>query len=64
MKNYDQHPGALSRKKRVTFTIITISCSILLSIWMANTILRKVEKYRAKRYLDYGDTVERKLRIS
>ena len=57
MKNYDQPSGGLSRKKRVTFTIITISCSILLSIWMANTILRKVEKYRAKRYLDYGDTV-------
>jgi hypothetical protein len=57
MKNYDQHSGALSREKRVTFTIITISCSILLSIWIANTILRKVEKYRAKRWLTYGDTL-------
>lgn len=59
MKNYDPHPGALSRKKRVIFTIITISCSLLLSIWMANTILRKVEKYRAKRYLNYGDAVSK-----
>ncbi len=60
MKSNGQAPGALSRKKRVTFTIITISCSILLSIWMANTILRKVEKHRAKRYLDYGDIVSAK----
>lgn len=57
MKSNNQLSGALSRKKRVTFTIITISCSILLSLWMANTILRKVEKYKAKKYLDYGDTV-------
>ena len=57
MKSNNRLSGALSREKRITFTIITISCSILLSIWMANTILRKVEKYRAKRYLNYGDTV-------
>ena len=57
MKNNDQLSGTSSRKKHVIFTIITISCSILFSIWIANTILRYVEKHRAKKYLDYGDTV-------
>ena len=57
MRNNNQFSGSLSKKKRVTFAIITISCSILLSIWVANFILRKVEKHSAKRYLNYGDTL-------
>ena len=57
MKSKNQTSETLSRKKRVAFAVITIGCSILLSVWLANTILRKVEKHRAKKYLNYGDTV-------
>lgn len=49
----------LNRKKRIAFTIITIGCSISLSIWIANTILRKVEKYREQKHLGYSDVVRK-----
>jgi hypothetical protein len=47
----------LSPGKRCVFSAITITISIVFSIWLANTIMRKVERYRAKKYPDYAQVM-------
>jgi len=50
----DHIVAQLSPGKRFAFSAVTITLSIVFSIWVANTIIRKVERNRAEKYPDYA----------
>lgn len=47
----------LSRGKRFAFAAVTVTVSIVFSLWVADTIIRKVERYRVKKYSDYAQVI-------
>ena len=57
MPTTDHTIAGLSRKKRFVFTLIIITVSIVLSLWAANTVVRKVGHYQANKYPDYPQAV-------
>jgi hypothetical protein len=57
MSKNNQTVAGLSRKKRIFFTLIIITGSLAFSLWIANTVVRKVGRYQAKKYPDYPQAV-------
>lgn len=57
MPSENHSTAKLSSAKRFAFSTITITISIVFSLWVADTVIRKVERYRAKKYPDYAQVM-------
>ena len=60
MPTNNQTVSRLSRRKRFVFTVVLITASIVISLWVAEAVIRKVGRYQAAKYPDYPQAVREK----